>query len=70
MGEIHIIDNYTGFIQKLIKYALDEKDIEIKPYYLATLKKLLDKTSFNFRIEFESANSNKQFSRVELLRTL
>ncbi|EAS03936.2 kinase domain protein (macronuclear) [Tetrahymena thermophila SB210] len=70
LGDKHIFENYTAFIQKMIKYALDEKDVEIKAYYLATLKKLVNKTTFNFRMEYESAISNKQFARIDLLKVL
>lgn len=69
-GEKHIIQDYSGFVSKIVKYTLDEKDVELKPYYLAILKRMVDRTTYNFRMEFETAQSNKQYARVDLLRAV
>lgn len=69
-GDIYIIENYNSLMQKLLKYALDEKDVDLKPYFYATLRRLVDKTTFNFRMEYEVATNNKQFARIDLLRAI
>lgn len=59
VGEKHIYEDYSGLVDKLVKYTVNERDNDIKPFYYATLKKLVDKTTFNFRMEYESAISHK-----------
>lgn len=59
VGEKHIIDDFDVLVQKLLKYALDEKDVDLKKLFNEILRKLVVKTTFNFRMEYEAAISRK-----------
>lgn len=67
MGREDIIIDYPKFLNKLIKYGVDEKDVELKQWYVKILQKLSQRTPYNFKMEVETADLHKQFARLEFL---
>lgn len=47
-GDEDILEDYPDFLEKLLKYIVNEKDLEMKKKYSKLLQKLLDKTYYNF----------------------
>lgn len=59
MGREDLIEDYPALTSKLIKYAIDEKDNELKQQYIQILQKLSQKTPYNFKMEIETADMHK-----------
>lgn len=69
-GEKNYYENYDSLLNKLVKHAIDSQDLECKEYLMKCLKELWIRTPLNFKILLQSADYNKQYSRIEMLQKI
>lgn len=69
-GGKNYYENYDSLLNKLVKHAIDSQDLECKEYLMKCLKELWMRTPLNFKMLLQSADYNKQYSRIEMLQKI
>ena len=60
--------DYPRFLEKMFKYAMDEKDLETREKYNHLLKTLCGKMRPWFELELRLSEENSRFARTKLLK--
>lgn len=66
----HIYSNYPELLEKLFKYAMDEKDLETKSKYRELLVRFCKKLRPWFEFEARISDESRRFIRAKLLHEI
>ena len=61
---------YPSLLQKVFKYALDEKDMETRQRYSQLLMKMCKKLRPWFELELKLSTEQSRFARANLLKNI
>ena len=62
--------NYPSLLEKIFKYALDEKDMETRNKYSELLSQLCGKLRPWFELELRLSEEKSRFARANMLRSV
>ena len=66
----HIYPAYGDLLEKLFKYALNEKDIEIRQKYRDLLEKMCKKLPDWFKMELKMATEAHRYEKSKLIQEI
>ena len=69
-GEEKIYPKFKYLIETLLKYYIDEKDVDFQQKFFNILGVLFKKTPQNFIYELDLAKFNQQLKRVEVIQNV
>ncbi|KAM3145249.1 hypothetical protein pb186bvf_002577 [Paramecium bursaria] len=70
IGSIYTIPDFPAYLRLLIKYAIEEKDLQTQDLYVIQLRELQKRTPYNFQIELEQAKNSNQLTRIQFLQNI